>query len=74
MKMSSMDWVVWVLIFIGALNWGLIGAFQFDLVKAIFGDMTTWSRIVYVIVGLAAVWSLVSIFMKSGSNNSMNQS
>ena len=69
MKMSAMDWIVWVLVFVGALNWGLVGAFDFNLVKVIFGDMTTLARIVYVLVGLAAVWSLFSVFMKSGSNS-----
>ncbi len=69
MKMSAMDWIVWVLVFVGALNWGLVGAFDFDLVATIFGDMSTLARIVYVLVGLAAVWSLVTVFTKSGSNN-----
>ncbi len=48
-----------ILIIIGALNWGLWGFFQFDLVAWVFGGNTTWpSRIVYGLVGLAGVWSL----------------
>ena len=43
------------LVFIGALNWGLVGLFNFDLVAFLLGDMTIWTRIVYVIVGFAAL-------------------
>lgn len=43
------------LVIIGGLNWGLVGAFNFNLVSAIFGDMSILSRIVYILVGLAAV-------------------
>ena len=62
MKMSGMDWVVWVLLFAGGLNWGLVGAFDFNLVESILGD--SLSMIVYILVGLAAVWSLFGMFMK----------
>jgi uncharacterized protein len=48
-----------ILVIIGGLNWLLVGAFNFDLVAAIFGVMTTLSRAVYVLVGLAAVYLLV---------------
>jgi len=44
-----------VLVIIGGLNWGLVGFFSFDLVKAIFGDMTALSRLVYDLVGLSAI-------------------
>jgi uncharacterized membrane protein YuzA (DUF378 family) len=43
---------------IGAINWGLIGALGFNLVTAIFGDMTAVTRIVYVLVGLAGLYGL----------------
>lgn len=63
MKMSAMDWVVWVLLFVGGLNWGLVGAFKYDLVAAIFGgEENVIARIIYVLVGLAALWSLVRLF------------
>jgi len=60
-KMSGVDWLALVLVLVGALNWGLVGFFGFDLVAAIFGDMTTWSRIVYAIVGLAAVYMILAL-------------
>jgi uncharacterized membrane protein YuzA (DUF378 family) len=44
-----------VLIIIGALNWGLVGAFGFDLVASILGQMSVLSRIVYALVGISAV-------------------
>lgn len=44
-----------VLVFVGALNWGFVGIFSFDLVATIFGDMTPASRIIYSLVGIAAV-------------------
>lgn len=55
MKMSAFSWVAFILVIVGALNWGLVGLFGFDLVAAIFGYMTILSRIVYVLVGLAAL-------------------
>jgi uncharacterized membrane protein YuzA (DUF378 family) len=45
-------WIAWILVVIGALNWGLVGFFNFDLVTAIFGSM---SYIIYDIVGLSAL-------------------
>ena len=56
MKLNAIDWIAYVLAIIGGLNWGLIGAFDFNLVAAIFGDMSPLSRIVYVLVGLSALY------------------
>ncbi len=53
----------YVLVLVGALNWGLVGLFNFDLVAAIFGEMTTLSRIVYSLVGLSALVSAISSYM-----------
>jgi uncharacterized membrane protein YuzA (DUF378 family) len=49
-----------VLTIIGALNWLLVGLFRFNLVSAIFGDMSTLSRIVYVLVGLSGLYLIAS--------------
>jgi uncharacterized membrane protein YuzA (DUF378 family) len=49
-----------VLTIIGALNWLLVGLFKFNLVSAIFGDMSTLSRIVYVLVGLSGLYLIAS--------------
>ena len=44
---------------IGGLNWGLVGLFDFNLVSLIFGQMSLLSRIVYIVVGLSAVWIIL---------------
>lgn len=57
--MKALNYIALILIVIGALNWALIGLFQFDLVGSIFGGMTSMlSRIIFTIVGLAGLWSL----------------
>ena len=58
-----MDKISLALSIIGGLNWGLIGLFNFDLVALIGGGSgTVFSRIIYVIVGLAAIWCLTLLF------------
>jgi uncharacterized membrane protein YuzA (DUF378 family) len=56
--LSVADWIALVLMIVGAINWGLVGAFNFNLVAAILGDQTMASRIVYVLVGLAGLYGL----------------
>lgn len=56
MKCRALDWVALVLVIIGAINWGLVGLFNFNLIHAIFGEVL--SRIIFVIVGLAGVWMI----------------
>ena len=51
-----------VLTIIGAINWGLIGIFDFDLVAAIFGDMSLFSRIIYTLVGVAGLINIGILF------------
>ena len=51
-----------ILVIVGGLNWGLVGLFDFDLVAAIFGAGSALSRIVYILVGLSAVWQVVPLF------------
>jgi len=53
--MNILRYTAYVLTLIGALNWGLIGIFGFDLVAAIFGDMTVMSRILYSVIGVSAI-------------------
>jgi len=61
---SIIDGIAFVLLLIGGVNWGLIGLFNFDLVSAIFGTMSTISRVVYVLVGVSAIYS-ISLPLKS---------
>jgi uncharacterized membrane protein YuzA (DUF378 family) len=58
-----MDRLALILVIIGAINWGLIGLFQFDLVASLFGGQSAWlSRIVYSIVGLAGLYCISLLF------------
>lgn len=61
--MKILDTIVLCLVIIGSVNWGLIGFFQFDLVAAIFGDMTMFSRIIYAIIGICGLYA-ISFFSK----------
>jgi len=56
MKLNAIDWVALILVIVGGLNWGLVGAFDFNLVDALFGEMSALARIVYVLVGLSAIY------------------
>lgn len=56
--MKKLDILVAMLLIVGGLNWGLIGAFQFDLVDTLFGDMETLTTALYSLCGLAALYSL----------------
>lgn len=56
--MKVIDKIALILIIIGAINWGLIGIFKFNLVEMIFGDMTVLARIVYALVGIAGLWGI----------------
>jgi len=58
-KLNVLGWIALILVIIGGLNWGLVGLFSFNLVTAIFGTMTLISRIVYILVGLAAIYMLI---------------
>ncbi|MDO5389312.1 MAG: DUF378 domain-containing protein [Clostridia bacterium] len=59
MNMKALDYTALTLVIIGAVNWGLIGFFQFDLVAALFGGMDSLiSRVVYALVGLSGIYTL----------------
>jgi len=57
--MKSIDVLAAILVVVGALNWGLVGLFGFDLVATLFGQATILSRIVYVLVGLSGAFQAV---------------
>lgn len=60
--MKTLDLIAMILVLVGALNWGLVGVFRFDLVAAIFGSMTAVSRIIYSLVGVSAIYGLFTFF------------
>ena len=59
--MKATDIIVSILLVIGGLNWGLVGIFDFNLVNAVFGEMTFLSRLIYILVGLSAVYDLLMV-------------
>ena len=68
-KFNTIDWIAMILLIVGGINWGLVGLAQFDLVAAIFGGQdSAIARIVYVLVGLAALYSIYTA-MKVNSGN-----
>ena len=66
MKNKGLRLFAEIMLIIGGLNWGLVGFFQYDLVAAIFGDMSALSRVVYALVGLSALYM---IFWKFSMSN-----
>ena len=66
--MKALDYTVLLLVVIGAINWGLVGFFKFDLVKTLFGDLTLFSRIIYAVIGLCGLYAL-SFFGRIGKND-----
>lgn len=61
MDSRALDYTVLTIAIIGAINWGLIGFFSFDLVAFLFGNMSWLSRIIYAVVGLSGLY-LISCF------------
>lgn len=56
--MKVLDYLILILVVVGALNWGLIGFFRFDLIRVLFGNMTGLSRVIYALVGIAGIYAL----------------
>ena len=61
MKLNTLDWIALILVIVGGLNWLLVGIFSFDLVAAIFGAMSAIARIVYILVGISAIYMIFFI-------------
>lgn len=68
MNNRGFDYFALTVAIIGAINWGLIGFFKFDLVAFLFGDLTILSRIVYAIVGICGLY-LISVYGRITSFN-----
>jgi uncharacterized membrane protein YuzA (DUF378 family) len=71
--MKGFNILTLVLVIVGGLNWGIVGLFDLDLVAAIFGVGSVLARLVYVLVGVSALWQLVplmSAFRAEGTHAS----
>lgn len=60
--MKIIDKIALVLVIIGAIVWGLIGLFNFNLVEMLFGNMTVILRIIYTLVGISGLWAIKLLF------------
>lgn len=69
--MKQVSWVATLLIVIGAINWGLVGVFEWNLVDAIFGSGSTVSMIVYLLVGLSGIWGISLLIPKKSAMGGM---
>jgi len=67
--MKYLDCTALTIAIIGALNWGLIGLFNFNLVSFLFGDMSWLSRIVYILVGICGLYIITFYMRLSGDSN-----
>jgi uncharacterized protein len=66
-EMKPLNLITLIFVIVGGLNWGLVGLFNFDLVATLFGDGSILARLVYILVGLSALWQLVPLFAVFGS-------
>lgn len=69
--MNLLNKVTLLLLIVGGVNWGLVGLLNFDLVAAIFGEMSLLSRLIYSLVGLSALWQLIPLFGGEGDRKGM---
>ena len=56
--MKALDYTILTIVIIGAINWGLIGFFDFDLVSTLFGQMSILTRIIYAVVGIGGLYAI----------------
>jgi uncharacterized membrane protein YuzA (DUF378 family) len=69
MKFRPMDWLAFVLVIIGAVNWGLVGIANLDLVQLLFGSIPPVPSVVYGLVGLAGLYLAAALAMRASSSN-----
>ncbi len=60
---NFLKYLSYTLVIIGAINWGLIGLLNYDLVATLFGEMTTPTRIIYGLVGISAIISIITSYI-----------
>lgn len=73
MRLKTFDCIALTITIIGAVNWGLIGFFNFNLVSFLFGNMSWLSRIIYALVGLCGLY-LITFYTSNGNTDASGQS
>lgn len=64
-KLGLLGWIAFILLFLGGINWGLIGLFNFNAMEAIFG-LTIFTKFIYVLIGISAIFMLAAVSMPTG--------
>ncbi len=64
MEKSALDWLAWILVIIGGLNWGLVGVLNLNIVMALLGSVPILVTVVYDLVGLAALYLIYKLATK----------
>ncbi|MBN1683833.1 MAG: DUF378 domain-containing protein [Gammaproteobacteria bacterium] len=62
--LQILGWIAFILVIIGGLNWGLVGAFNFNLVTYLFGEATILTKVIYILVGISALYKIYHSFAK----------
>jgi len=62
MEKNALDWIAYVLVIIGAINWGLFGIWGFDLVYAVLGSVAWLAKTVYILVGVSGLYMIYHLF------------
>lgn len=68
-KLNALDWVAMVLLISGGVNWGLVGAMHIDLFAILLGDFTILTRLLYLAVGLSALYAIYTCTRLSGDSD-----
>ena len=68
MRYNALDWTAIVLVIVGAINWGLIGLFDFNLVSEIFGVDSALTNIIYVLVCLSGIYLIYTVSRATSSH------
>ncbi len=69
MRNNWLDWLSFTLVIIGAINWGLVGAFDFNLVDELFNAGSTLSELIYILVGIAGLYLAVWLTRQFANTN-----
>ena len=70
---SIVNWVATILVIIGGLNWGLVGAFNFNFIGNVFGVMSIVPKVVYIVIAVAALWMVVELFISKKEDAAQTQ-
>lgn len=65
--MKQVSWIATLFLVIGAINWGLVGLFEWNLIEAVFGSLPAIATIIYLLVGLSGIWGISLLVPKKST-------